>query len=270
LTDNTSLITVRRVEGGTHFGHFFCAARPSVLHSTSAKEGNFVFPLWLYPREKQDLLDEPASERVANFSKEFLLDINQKQANADPERVFSYLYAVLYSPSYRTRYAEFLKRDFPRVPLTSDKALFATLAKLGERLIALHLMKAATKEISRFPIAGSNEVVKIEFKTTAQIELVETTVNKKSPRQSPVKTDEASNLGRVYINADQYFDHVPAAVWSYHVGGYQVCQKWLKDRKGRQLSYDDIKHYHGIVAALAETIELQAQIDAAIPGWPLQ
>jgi hypothetical protein len=74
----------------------------------------------------------------------------------------------------------------------------------------------------------------------------------------------------VYINKDQYFDDVPAEVWEYHIGGYQVCQKWLKDRKGRQLSYDDIKHYQGIIAALAETITLQGLIDEAIPSWPLQ
>ena len=237
-----------------------------------------AFPLWLYPRDRQDLLEEPSSKRVANFSPEFQAEIKNKIGKTTPEKVFFYLYAVLYSPGYRARYAEFLKRDFPRVPITSNKALFNTLATLGERLVALHLMRAETKELSRFPIAGSNEVVKVEFKIPAQAELVDLigssaakkTWRKSSP-ENAVETRETreSRAGRVHINADQYFDAVPEAVWNYHIGGYQVCQKWLKDRKGRQLSYDDIKHYHGIVAALAETIELQAAIDAAIPGWPL-
>ena len=197
-----------------------------------------------------------------------------------PEQIFHYLYAILYSPGYRTRYAEFLKRDFPRVPLTSDKVLFAKLAKLGERLVNLHLMKADTEEMSRFPVAGSHEVVKVEFKVTAQGELDSApspqpsptrgrgSVNK-TPSRPSSKMAEVEILGRVYINADQYFDDVPKAVWEYHIGGYQVCQKWLKDRKGRQLSYDDIKHYHGIVSALFETIELQEMIDDVIPSWPL-
>lgn len=272
--ENLSLITVRRVEGNTHFGHFFCASIPSVLHSTSAKEGNFVFPLWLYPQANQDLLNESTTERHPNFSLNFLTEVKSKIGRVAPEQIFYYIYAVVYSPSYRARYAEFLKRDFPRVPLTSDKALFAKLAKLGERLVNLHLMKADTSEISRFPVAGSNEMVKVEFKIAAQGELDEAPPASASVRKSKaastssVRTD--SVVGRVYINADQYFDEVPQAVWEYHVGGYQVCQKWLKDRKGRQLSYDDIKHYHGIVAALAETMAVQIAIDEAIPGWPLQ
>ena len=269
---NLSLITVRRVEGDGNPGHFFCSADPSVLHSTSAKEGNFVFPLWLYPREKKDLLDEPTTERIANFSAAFQTEVKRKIGKTTPEQVFYYLYAVLYSPTYRARYAEFLKRDFPRVPITAHKDLFAKLAKLGERLVALHLMKADTKEQSRFPVAGSNEVAKIEFKIPSRAELVDSNMNnapKRKSRKASAELESDNRTGRVHINADQYFDAVPEAVWNYHIGGYQVCKKWLKDRKGRQLSYDDIKHYHGIVAALAETIELQATIDAAIPGWPL-
>lgn len=229
-------------------------------------DGSTAFPLWLYPQVKKDLLQEPSGERQVNLSAGFLAEIKSKISRADPEQIFFYLYAILYSPSYRTRYSEFLKRDFPRVPITSDTALFAKLAKLGERLVALHLMKGETDEISRFPVAGSNEVTKVEFTTAAQAELIEGVGPKQRKSAAPPQT----NLGRVYINKDQYFDDVPAEVWEYHIGGYQVCQKWLKDRKGRQLSYDDIKHYQGIIAALAETITLQGLIDEAIPSWPLQ
>lgn len=261
--DNLALLTTRQTRDS--FGAL-CSDSISAHKSMSAYDGTYQMPLWIYPSAKQDLLDVAASERQPNFSPAFLAEIKSKIGRATPEQIFHYLYAILYSPSYRTRYAEFLKRDFPRVPITRDKALFATLAKLGERLVALHLMKADTAEISRFPVAGSNEVVKIEFTTAAQAELGDAPAAPKRGVANPAN----ANAGRVYINPDQYFDQVPIAVWEYHIGGYQVCQKWLKDRKGRQLSYDDIKHYQGIIAALAETITLQGLIDEAIPSWPLQ
>jgi len=230
---------------------------------------SYFAPLYVY---SHDLLESQDHVKQANFSLEFLADVESKIGRVTPEQIFYYLYAILYSPGYRARYAEFLKRDFPRVPLTSDIVLFTKLAKFGERLVNLHLMKADVDEMSRFPVAGSNEVVKVEFEVTTQGELDDTpargrVVNSRSLLSS--KMTEGEILGRVYVNAEQYFDEVPKAVWEYHIGGYQVCQKWLKDRKSRQLSYDDIKHYHGIVSALAQTIELQSEIDNAIPGWPL-
>jgi len=109
------------------------------------------------------------------------------------------------------------------------------------------LMEHLPKLETRYPEAGDNTVDAVRY------------------------TEPTSGVrGRVWINQTQYFDNVPPEVWDYHIGGYQVCQKWLKDRKGRQLSYDDLTHYRGIVAALARTIELQAAIDDAIGEWPLQ
>jgi predicted helicase len=266
--------------------HAHVSDLPAPAVFVEIKDGSSCFPLWRYPQAQKDWLDDSNTERRVNLSSEFLAEVKTKIGKATPEQMFYYIYAILYSPGYRTRYAEFLKRDFPRVPLTSDKSLFVTLAKLGERLVNLHLMKGDTDEISRFPVAGSNEVVKVEFKLAAQGELDNSPSQPKAaqPQPSPARGRGSVNKppsrlisdvlegeirGRVYINAQQYFENVPKAIWEYHIGGYQVCQKWLKDRKGRQLSYDDIKHYHGIVAALAETIELQAMIDEAIPGWPL-
>jgi len=156
------------------------------------------------------------------------------------------VYAVFHSPTYRERYAAFLKIDFPRLPLTSRLPLFRALCGLGERLKGLHLMEADVRPITTFPETGDNTVDKPRF-------------------------DEAH--GHVYINKTQYFGGVPKRVWEFHVGGYQVCHKWLKDRKGRQLSYDDLTHYQRIVAALDETIDLMAKIDKAIDqhgGWPIQ
>ena len=164
-----------------------------------------------------------------------------------PEDVFHYAYAVFHSLTYRSRYAEFLKIDFPRLPLTRDVALFRSLCALGKELVALHLMEHLPKLETSYPVAGDNMVDNVRYT---------------EPREGVP--------GRVWINQTQYFDNVPPEVWGYHIGGYQVCQKWLKDRKGRQLSYDDLTHYRGIIAALARTIELQTAIDEAIGEWPLK
>jgi Type ISP C-terminal specificity domain len=149
------------------------------------------------------------------------------------------------------RYAEFLKIDFPRLPLTSNPHLFRALCLPGDRLVKLHLMEKFGKAIPNYPEEGNNIVEKVEYL---------------APADQP-------DRGRVYINKTQYFDGVLPEVWEFHIGGYQVCQKWLKDRKGRALSFDDIRHYQRIVAALAETIGLMEKIDEVIEeygGWPIE
>lgn len=165
-----------------------------------------------------------------------------------PEDIFHYIYAVFYAPGYRARYAEFLKQDFPRVPLTSDLMLFRALAANGRELVALHLLNVAdAPQIDRFTTqfrkAGTNRVDKVKYGAGKQ---------------------------RVWINDDQYFEGVPAETWNFHIGGYQVCEKWLKDRKGRTLSYDDLQHWQRIVVALGETQRLMREIDVLIPSWPLR
>ena len=166
-----------------------------------------------------------------------------------PEDIFSYMYAVFHSPTYRSRYAEFLKMDFPRLPLTSDPDLFRKLCPLGDELVALHLMEKHGQKITGYPVAGDNAVEAVRY-----------------------AEPHGDTKGRVWINAAQYFEGVPPVVWEFQVGGYQVCAKWLKDRKGRKLTYDDLTHYQHIVAALAETIKIMENIDAAINdfgGWPI-
>jgi len=219
-----------------------------------------VFPLYLYPVEESSrgrrgmahlttrMLFEPAAEyktRRPNFAPEFLKEVEKKGGTQTPEKIFNYIYAVLHSPTYRTRYADFLKIDFPRVPLTSDKKLFAALVKLGGELSALHLLESPelNKANIAFPVAGSSEVEK----------------------GFPKFKDDC-----VYINKTQYFDGVPSKVWNFTIGGYQVCEKWLKDRRERTLSHDDLQHYKKIVAALERTIKLMQEIDKVVPQWPIQ
>ena len=173
------------------------------------------------------------------------------QNTVGPEGILSYVFAVLSSPTYRTRYADFLKTDFPHIPLTSNRELFRELCRFGSRLVTLHLMEADDlTPITTYPVPGDNRVEKVRYTEPGQ----------------------GAELGRVWMNAAQYFEGVPPDVWEFHVGGYQVCAKWLKDRKGRLLTYDDLTHYQYVVAALAETIALMREIDAVIEthgGWPL-
>jgi hypothetical protein len=195
-----------------------------------------------------------------------------------PEDVFNYIYAVFHSPTYRTRYAEFLKSDFPRVPLTSDLNLFRELCAKGAELVALHLLESPKleKPIARYPVKGPDLVDKGFPKYVAPGEPEPFLVAQGSP---PILGAlPRLKEGRVYINkgdpqsgaTGQYFEGVRPEVWNFHIGGYQVCEKWLKDRRGRTLTYDDLEHYCKVVTALHETIRLMAEIDATIPKWPIE
>ena len=168
------------------------------------------------------------------------------EATFGPEDVFDYIYTVFHSPSYRERYAEFLKIDFPRVPLTSDREKFRKLVRLGGDLVALHLLESPllARPATRYPVVGDNRVEKGYPKYFAP-GVVEP--------GSKAGDGVVLEVGRVYINRSQYFEGVPSEVWEHQVGGYQVCDKWLKDRRGRQLSYDDLTHYQMVVGAAGET-----------------
>ena len=247
---NIGLITARSNKSG-ETDHFFITNHISEAKTGESTTQSNCIPLYIYPQAPKDLLNEPAPERRPNLSDDFMTALKAAQGRAiSPEDTLAYLYAVLYTPGYRTRYADFLRRDFPRVPLTDNKALFKKLVALGDELIGLHTLQTVPSRITGFPVAGTGEVVKVRFAIEA-----------------------GASTGKVWINDAQYFDRVPQAVWDMHIGGYRVAEKWLKDRKGRQLTYDDITHYQNVVAALARTLAIQAELDAAIDaagGWPLQ
>ncbi|WP_337873437.1 type ISP restriction/modification enzyme [Ignavibacterium sp.] len=205
--------------------------------------GEMVYPLYLYPEtHKKDLFSEHESgEKKPNIKPELFEELKIKyKKEVTPEEIFYYIYAVLYSNTYRTKYAEFLKIDFPRIPFTSNYKLFIKLGKLGKELADLHLLKSdeLNNPISKFSGRGDSKVT-----------------------QRPKYEDE-----KVYINGSKYFNNVEEEVWKYQIGGYQVCDKWLKDRKGRELSLDEIQTYCKIVTALSKTIELQKKIDENYEG----
>jgi len=217
--------------------------------SVAAYDINYYFPLFLYiTADREDLFahHEP-SERKPNLNPSWVATLASVYGKTPaPEDIFHYIYAVLYAPAYRTKYAEFLRRDFPRIPFTSDAKLFRNLAALGAKLVALHLLKSQVLDppACRFEGDGDGRIGK--------------------DRKSGLRYDASAH--RVCINATQYFVPVPEAVWSYRVGGYQVCEKWLKDRKERRLDVDDIRTYCRIVTALGLTIEIQQKIDSLYPG----
>ena len=269
----------------------------------AAYDGSSVFPLFLYPdtghkKKEQSELDVqispwPAGKkgRRPNLNPAFVADLEKRlglsfvpdskrdlRKTFGPEDVLNYIYAVFHSPTYRTRYAEFLKSDFPRVPLTSDRELFRALCGFGAELVALHLLESPKleKPIARYPVKGADLVDKGFPKYVAPGEPEPFLVAQGSPPS--LAALPRLKEGRVYINKGdpqggsngQYFEGVTPEVWNFHIGGYQVCEKWLKDRRGRTLSYDDLEHYRKIVTALNETIRLMAEIDAAIPKWPIE
>ncbi len=163
--------------------------------------------------------------------------------------ILDYIYAVLHSPTYREKYKEFLKIDFPRVPYPKDNETFWQLVKLGGELRQIHLLESSTVEeyITQYPIDGNNLVEKPRFSC--------------SPLSCPPPSEGLGEVGKVYINDTQYFDNVPEVAWNFYIGSYQPAQKWLKDRKGRTLEFEDILHYQKIIVALSETDRLMKEID---------
>lgn len=189
------------------------------------KGGEYVAPLYVYDTE---------DEREPNLNSEILDLIESDIGKINPEEIFNYIYAILHNNVYRERYAAFLKSDFPRIPYPKDRKTFDKLAKLGGELIKYHLLEH--ENIDPYQISylgeGDNIVEKPEYKD-----------------------------GKIYINSTQYFGNVSEIAWNFYIGGYQPAQKWLKDRKGKELSPDDIEHYSKIVIVLKETHRLMKEID---------
>ena len=247
MHQNVALLTCRQL-AGNEWRHISVADGivDDCRVSSKTKERGYVFPLYLY---QENMGKE---ERVVNFKKELydsiakglnylpcyddnvLVDpISDYNGVLYPQALFDYIYAVLHSPSYRERYKEFLKIDFPRIPYPTDWEQFRDLAEKGEELRELHLMEdLPSKTGVTFPVAGSLQVDCYRWQDN-----------------------------RVYINSEQYFEGVPESAWQFFIGGYQPAQKWLKDRKGMTLSFEDVKHYGRIIYVLQQTERIMQEID---------
>ena len=228
--DNVALLTCRQL-AGTIWNHISIANAivDDCRVSSKTKERGYVFPLYLY---KDNMGTE---ERIHNLNPEIVSQVEAGLGEqVEPQALFDYIYAVLHSPGYRERYKEFLKIDFPRIPYPTDAVKFHDLAEKGSELRHLHLMENLPNSVGvSFPKAG-----------TLQIDCYRWEQN------------------RVYINSEQYFEGVPESAWTAFIGGYQPAQKWLKDRKGRTLSFEDVKHYQRIIYVLQQTERLMQEIDA--------
>lgn len=245
--DNIALLVGRQGQVcGNNIWNLVYTAKGIVDLNVFYRGGGNVFPLYLYTYNMGD------EERIVNFNKD-LYDSIAKGLNylpcyddnmqidptseyngvLYPQDLFDYIYAVLHSPSYRERYKEFLKIDFPRIPYPTSRDNFRDLVELGEELRQLHLMEDLPIRTGvSFPVSG-----------TLQVDCYRWADN------------------RVYINGEQYFDGVPESTWNFYIGGYQPAQKWLKDRKGMTLSFEDVKHYQRIIYVLKQTEQIMREID---------
>ena len=200
----------------------------------SSKDDINLFPLYNYNLGEAESIFEKNETLVPNFNDKIVTTIESSiKEEVSPLELFDYIYAVLHSPSYRAKYKEFLKIDFPRIPYPENAEEYHRLSAIGKQLRKLHLMEDVppTKH-AQFNNPGSNVVDKPEYKG-----------------------------GSVWINKEQCFEGVPETAWNFYIGGYQPAQKWLKDRKGRTLTFDDIAHYRKIITVLLETDRLMKEID---------
>ena len=273
--NNMALCAMRQTRRG-EAGPFFVAQGLVNKDAVSLYDIATVFPLYLYSGieldEQEALILREDPPRRANLAPKFTAEFAAKlglrfigdgagdlKKTFGPEDVFHYAYAVFHSPGYRARYAEFLRMDFPRLPLTADVPLFRKLVAHGADIAALHLLRKDGPDAPGFPVPGPCTVDDIRYIAPGD--------------ELPVKTEGKARDGRVYINPHQYFDGVRPEAWAFPIGGYLPAQKWLKDRKGRALSYEEQAHYPRLIAALAETGRLMAAIDRDIEaagGWPMQ
>jgi predicted helicase len=266
LQPNHSLIISKHLST-FDFQHVFISKyiSESCLISIQTKEQGYCFPLYVYQEKTEQQTIGSSDERRPNLNfkiiSHFANGINHTFVSDDdilvdlppnsngiiyPLDILDYIYAVLHSPGYREKYKEFLKIDFPRVPYPTDADKFWKLVALGKELRDIHLLESPKVEefITGYPEDGDNIVGKPRFVSSLEGGL-----------------KEGGTVGSVYINETQYFSNVPEVAWNFYIGGYQPAQKWLKDRKGRELSYEDILHYQKIIVALTETERIMGEID---------
>jgi predicted helicase len=249
---NLGLLAVRNSRDG-NMSNYFIVDKILIKDTVSSLDNCTVFPLYLYPDNHGQQIISDETERIPNLNKEIVAAINKginpfvTDKTPEPIDILDYIYAVLHSPTYRERYKEFLKIDFPRVPYPENAELFWKLVELGGKLRRLHLLEEIEPKqgMAIYPIDGNNKVKKPQFTNKGINPLV-------------------NSDGRVYINDTQYFDNVPFEAWNFYIGGYQPAQKWLKDRKGRMLNFEDVRHYQKMVWVLRETGEVMGEVDGLI------
>ncbi len=273
---NLALLTTRRITR-LPFNNIFITNKAVEYKIASHDRNTIVFPLYFYNLERNNQKDMFSEvKRTSNISPKFSSEFEKKlgftfvvdglgdlRKNFGPEAIFYYAYAIFHSPEYRSRYGEQLKQDFPYLPLTSNWELFVKLVISGKELVNLHLLGDnpfdQSKTIFDNHLKWGIKIESINLKSLDEWKILEIRYEKKE--------------NRIYVNNQQYFEGILEGVWQFMIGGYQICEKWLKDRKKteRALSTDDLKHYMKVVVAIRETIRVMAEIDTVIDshgGWP--
>jgi predicted helicase len=250
-SQNLGLTICKQFKTGDNYYHTFITDKiiESSYVSNRTSEITSILPLYLYPDSNGQQTIDQSNGRTPNLNADIVKQIadnlgltftNEKETTKGtfaPIDILDYIYAVLHSPNYREKYKEFLKIDFPTVPYPKDQDTFWKLVKLGGEIRQIHLLESPVvdKPISKYPMTGDNIVGKLKYEN-----------------------------GNVFINETQYFEGVPEVAWNFYIGGYQPAQKWLKDRKDRELEIDDIRHYLKIIVALSETDRLMKEIDETV------
>jgi predicted helicase len=252
LGNNLAILSGRQNKSG-RIDHFFLTDKLSEMKTAEYTIKSYHFPLYLYPDEQS--LDQT---RRVNFDPKIRKAIeaaatDKVRGKPDEVAIFDYIYGVLHCPAYRETYKEFLKIDFPRVPYPPSPQVFWDVSAKGTQLRKLHLMEDAAIGAAPYKFVGDGDskVSKVEFRAGGP-------PLSSSPTSPPQAG--ANEVGAVFINADQCFENVPRIAWEFYIGGYQPAQKWLKDRKGRELSFDDIRHYQKIIKILSETDRIMKTI----------
>ncbi len=249
LGENLSLLCGRQNKSGDN-NDYLVSTLPSEMKCAERTIQSYHFPLYLYPDE--DDLDQTRKVNMDADIRAAIEDAARDKKHGTPDEVaiFDYIYGVLHCPIYRETYVEFLKIDFPRVPYPPSPDVFWDVSDKGRALRLLHLMDGVSAGTA-YPFKGEP--------VPGEENLVET-INAKSYKMMD------NDIGNVHINPQQYFAGVPKTAWEFYIGGYQPAQKWLKDRKGRPLSHDDIMHYRKIIHILMETDRIMKTIDMDLEG----
>lgn len=279
--DNLALLMGRQNKSNT-IDSFFISNKMSEMKCAERTIQSYHFPLYVYPENEGQQTIENSTERTPNLNQEIVNKIAEKlglsfvpeqetEANVcfanstelrdeykttfAPIDILDYIYAVLHSPTYREKYKEFLKIDFPRVPYPKDVKTFWQLVSLGGELRQIHLLESNKVE---------NYITSYEMADTSASSVAENdhnVITTKIGKKDWEIIDQEKQLGRIWINESKYFDNVPVTAWEFYIGGYQPAQKWLKDRKERELKFEDILHYQKIIVALTETDKIMKEID---------
>lgn len=281
---NLALVTSKMTKG-ENFAHVQATrvASEAICMSPKTSNNGFVFPLYLYAggagKQRRLLIEGEPTGRRPNVSAKFIKKLELRlglkfvpdgsgdlEADVGPEDVFRYIYAILHCPGYRHRYVDLLRHDFPRIPVPPNRELFVALVARGDELVGLHLLDVVPPPVGlNFPVPGTNVVAAGHPRYLA-------------PGQPDPSGSGELDVGRVYISRDQkrakvrgqYFNGVPPEAWSFLIGGYRVCDKWLKDRRGTELSLADMERYERIVATVIRTVSIMAELDDLVPQWPMR